>query len=238
MPAIPGIDKGWITSRHCWRHRRWGGGRPGLHLQPLKGYDVSMTEEATPWQRLTGRGMYPVEYAAWLLNPVRNLIAPAWLVVNRLGLKSTDHVLEIGCGPGFFSPAAAKRLSAGRLVLFDAQDRMIQIASSRLTRRGLTNFESVTGSAEALPFAADAFDVVFMVTVLGEVPDRAAAVREAARVLRPGGRFSTTEAAGDPDVVKRSEIRALAAQAGLEPERVWEIGLISTHNFRKPMPVV
>jgi len=195
-----------------------------------------MAERATPWRRLIGPGMYPVEYASWLVNPLRNLIAPPGRIADRLELAPTDRVLEVGCGPGFFSPTVARRLADGHLTLFDAQPPMLDMAAERLQRRGLSNFTSVAGSADALPFADASFDVVFMVTVLGEVPDRAAALTEAARVLRPRGRFSATEAAGDPDRVTPAELDALAAQAGLAPARRWSGLLIKTFNYRKPSP--
>src|SRR5262249_31586274 len=75
-----------------------------------------------------------------------------------------------------------------------------------------------------------------MVTGLGEVPDRAAALTEAARVLRPHGRYSATEAAGDPDRVTPAELDALAAQAGLAPAQRWSGLLVKTFNYRKPSP--
>jgi ubiquinone/menaquinone biosynthesis C-methylase UbiE len=178
--------------------------------------------------------MYPVEYAGWLLSPLRNLIAPASRIVRRLGLKPGDHVLEIGCGPGFFSPAVARQLPEGRLTLFDAQEGMIAIAAKRLHRRGLANFEASVGSAENLPYADESFEVVFMATVLGEVPDRAKAMTEATRVLRRGGRLSITEAAGDPDHVSRREVARLAAEAGLVAERTWTGLLVTTLNYRRP----
>src|SRR5215470_1592313 len=155
----------------------------------------AMKERATPWQRLKGPGMYPVEYADWLLNPLRYLIVPPSRIADRLRLLPTDRVLEVGCGPGFFSPAIARRLTAGHLTLLDAQAPMLKMAAQRLEERGIANVTSVVGLAERLPFANAVFDVVFMITVLGEVRDGATAVAEAARVLRPGGRFSSTEAA-------------------------------------------
>ena len=193
-----------------------------------------MAERATPWQRLTGKGMYPVEYAAWLLNPLRYLIASPGRIADRLRLLPTARVLEIGCGPGFFSPAVARRLTAGHLTLFDAQAPMLRMAAQRLRKHGLANFTSVSGLAQSLPFADQVFDVVFMITVLGEVPDRAAAVREVARVLRPGGRLSSTEAAGDPDRVQGTELDALAALAGLAKGESWSGLLVKTFNYHKP----
>jgi ubiquinone/menaquinone biosynthesis C-methylase UbiE len=197
-----------------------------------------MEEGATPWQRLKGRGVYPVEYATWLLNPLRYLIAPPGRIAGRLRLLPTDRVLEIGCGPGFFSPAVARKLSAGHLTLLDAQAPMLGMAVARLEQHGLTNFGCVLGQAEKLPFANAVFDVAFMITVLGEVPDRAGAIKEAARVLRPGGCLSSTEATGDPDRVKRTELDELAALAGLEKRESWSGLLVKTFNYSKHAAVL
>jgi len=193
-----------------------------------------MDKRVTPWQRLKGAGMYPVEYATWLVNPLRYLIMPPGRIVGRLQLLPTDRVLEIGCGPGFFSPAVARRLSAGHLTLLDAQVPMLKMAAQRLERHGVRNFACVLGLADSLPFTNLTFDVVFMITVLGEVPDRATAIKEAARVLRPGGRFSSTEAAGDPDCVNRTELDELTALAGLAKAEFYSGLLVETFNYNKP----
>jgi len=177
--------------------------------------------------------MYPVEYASLLLNPLRRLIAPPGRLASRLDLKPTDTVLEIGCGPGYFSPTVARRLDRGRLVLFDAQPGMIALAMRRLRQAAATNVAAVVGSAEQLPFTDQAFDVVFMVTVLGEVPDQAAAMREIARVLRPGGRLSVSEQLGDADRLRQSDLDPVAGHSGLVAERAWRGLLLQTFNYRK-----
>jgi ubiquinone/menaquinone biosynthesis C-methylase UbiE len=179
-------------------------------------------------------GMYPVEYARWLLNPLRYLTMPPGRMVGRLQLSPTDRVLEIGCGPSFFSAAVARSLVTGHLTLLDAQAPMLEMAAQRLDQQRITNFTSICGLADALPFTDAVFDVVFMITVLGEVPDRASAMREAARVLRPGGRFSSTEALGDPDRVKQTELDELAALAGLVKGESWTGLLVQTFNYSKP----
>jgi hypothetical protein len=56
----------------------------------------------------------------------------------------------------------------------------------------------------------------------------------AARVLRPGGRFSSTEALGDPDRVKQTELDELAALAGLVKRESWSGLLVQTFNYSKP----
>ena len=187
----------------------------------------------TPLSRLTGKGIYPVEYARWLLSPLRRLISPPTKIVKRLGLKSSDRVLEIGCGPGYFSPAVARAVPQGALTLFDTQDGMLAIAERRLKTRGISNFERRQGDAKALPFADGIFDVAFMVTVLGEVGDPRSALREAARVLKPGGRLSITEMIGDPDFVSMEQLEEMARGAGLTLEQRYGPRFFYTCNFTK-----
>jgi ubiquinone/menaquinone biosynthesis C-methylase UbiE len=186
--------------------------------------------------RVTGRGVYPVEYAHWLLSPFRNLTLPAGRVVRRLQLKPTDHVLEIGSGPGYFSPAVARAVHRGKLTLFDLQPEMLELARKRLLARQLSNFECFSGSAVSLPFSEASFDAAFMVTVLGEVgeaQDRQHAVVEAARVLKPGGLLSITEMFGDPDYVRIAELERYADVAKLALERRYGPRFLYTCNLRK-----
>ena len=67
------------------------------------------------------------------------------------------------------------------------------MARKRLERKGITNVEYRQGDAVSLPAEDESFDVAFLVAVLGEVPDRGAALREIRRVLRPVGLLSITE---------------------------------------------
>jgi ubiquinone/menaquinone biosynthesis C-methylase UbiE len=190
-------------------------------------------QRKSAWQRFAGKGIYPVEYAGWLLSPLRYLMMPPRRITNRLKLSPTDRVLEIGCGPGFFSPAIAEKLSAGHLTLFDVQIPMLNLASARMRQRGLANASCVSGDGRNLPFVDSVFDVVLMVTVLGEIGDRTAAMTEAVRVLRPDGRLSITEAAGDPDRVKPAELDRLATRMKLGTEQRWHGWLVTTSNYRK-----
>src|SRR6202789_3701782 len=157
--------------------------------------------ELTAWQRLSGKGIYRAKSAFFLLLPFRAIQLSPRRLRRRVGLKPSDSVLEIGGGPGYFRPAVAQYLARGKLVLFDYQSEMLDIAERRLKRRGLSNTERHQGDAKALPFADDRFDAGFLVTVRGEGGDPARALAEAARVLKPGGRLSVSELAGDSDYV-------------------------------------
>lgn len=190
--------------------------------------------ELTAWQRLAGKGIYPAKYAFFLLLPFRAIQLSPRRLLRRMGLKPSDTVLEIGCGPGYFSPAVAGHLREGRLVLFDYQSAMLDIAERRLKRRGLSNYERRQGDAKALPFADGRFDAAFLVTVLGEVGDPARALAEAARVLKPGGRLSVSELAGDPDYVRFDDLRNMAEGTGLTFEERFGPRFGYTCNFTKP----
>jgi ubiquinone/menaquinone biosynthesis C-methylase UbiE len=192
-----------------------------------------MDKKTDAWARVTGRGVFPVEYASTLLTPWRRLIFSPSKLVRIMKLRPSDQVLEIGCGPGYFSPAVAKFLSRGKLTLFDYQDGMLDIAEGQLKKRGLTNFSRHQGDAKALPFADNSFDVAFMVTVLGEVGDVDATLREALRVIKPGGRLSITEQFGDPDFVSRRVLKENAVAAGLAFEKSYGPRFFYTCNFRK-----
>jgi ubiquinone/menaquinone biosynthesis C-methylase UbiE len=97
---------------------------------------------------------------------------------------------------------------------------MLAMAAARLRAVGAANFETVEGDATCLPFADGSFDAVLLVTVLGEIGDPAAALKEIARVLTPGGRVLVVEQLGDPDHVRRAALDAMARGAGLRMGRV------------------
>jgi SAM-dependent methyltransferase len=143
-------------------------------------------------------------------------------------------VLELGPGPGFYSVEIARRLARGRLELFDLQRAMLAKARAKLARAGLENVGLAQGDGAAPPYAGGAFDAVFLVAVLGEVPDPAGCVREVARVLAGGGLASFTELPGDPDFTPLDELVSLCAAAGLALERSTGGARRFTANLSKP----
>ncbi|MGQ7295593.1 methyltransferase domain-containing protein [Quadrisphaera sp. KR29] len=101
-------------------------------------------------------------------------------------LRPGLDLLDLGCGPGTITVDLAGRVAPGRVVGLDAAPGVLAEAAALAERRGAA-VEWVTGDALALPFADATFDVVHAHQVLQHLPDPVGALREAARVLRPGG---------------------------------------------------
>jgi ubiquinone/menaquinone biosynthesis C-methylase UbiE len=149
--------------------------------------------------------------------------------------RLAERVLEIGPGTGYYSLDLAAWIGgAGQLDIFDIQQEMLDHTMGRADERGLSNLVPAQGDARELPYEADSFDAVVLTTVLGEIPDRDAAFREIARVLRPGGRVVVGELFGDPHFTTPGEIERLGAAAGLMLEERSGPWIGSFTRLRKP----
>ena len=180
-----------------------------------------------------GKGTFPAWASLLLESPLRKLIKSPSKVADRLALQETDQVLEIGAGSGYYSVEVASRLSSGRLTMVDVQQAMLDRAANATRAAGLSNIELHLADAASLPLTAGQFDVVFMVTVLGEVSDPEQSLIEAYRVLRQGGRLSISEQRTDPDFLSLNKVKALAKQAGFIYDSHFGIRWNYTANFCK-----
>jgi ubiquinone/menaquinone biosynthesis C-methylase UbiE len=127
-----------------------------------------------------------------------------------------ERVLEVGPGTGYYSLEVAESVSpGGQLDVFDVQQEMLDHTMRRARERGIGGITPTLGDARCLHYADGSFDAAYLVTVLGEIPDQAAAVRELARVLKPGGRLVVGELFGDPHWVSPGRLREHAEAAGL-----------------------
>ncbi len=108
-------------------------------------------------------------------------------------LKPGQRLLDFGCGPGTISVGLAKAVEPGELHGVDMEESQIAIARSAAEAGGHENATFHVGDVTELPFEDDYFDVAFCHTVLTHVPDTAAALNEARRVLKPGGLIFSRE---------------------------------------------
>ena len=129
-----------------------------------------------------------------------------------------ERVLEVGPGTGYYTlPVAGWLGPDGRLDVFDLQQEMLDHTMRRAAEAGLADrIHPAQGDARTLPYPDATFDAAYLVTVLGEIPDQEAALRELRRVLRPGGRLVVGELFGDPHVVLPKALARRAATAGLQ----------------------
>lgn len=146
----------------------------------------------------------------WLLESrLRLSILPAAALVARLPVAPDFVVAEIGSGTGVY--ARAVRLRVAQLVGLELQADLI--AQARAKEPSL---QQVQGSAMSLPFRSGCLDLIYLVTVLGEVTDRQVALREMWHALRPGGFLAVAEHLPDPDYVSKTRLRSLCEAAGFQ----------------------
>ena len=175
----------------------------------------------TWWLRLRGHLQprpFPYSDAAILESPLRRAFASPSRILGAFGLASGERVLEIGPGIGYYSLEAVARVGeSGRLVCLDVQREMLLETRRRLQSAGRAA-HFVQASAVALPFVPSSFDRVFLITVLGEIPERSRALGEIHRTLRAGGRLSVSEQLPDPDFITVATLRSELRAAGFAEE--------------------
>jgi len=160
---------------------------------------------------------FPHQAAFILNNPLRRAMLKPGQTIDWIGLSGSERVLEVGPGPGFYSVEIARRLTDGRLDLFDIQPEMLDKARKELERAGFHDVGFTTGqAADGFPFPDNTFDAAFLAAVIGEVPDKQACIRSLARVLKPGGRLVFAESFPDPDRISVADLRGLAEPEGFD----------------------
>jgi len=156
-------------------------------------------------------------------------------------LSEGEVVLDLGSGGGIDVLLSARRVGpAGKAYGLDMTDEMLELARKNAEESGATNVEFLKGHIEEIPLPDESVDVIISNCVINLSSDKARLLSEAARVLRPGGRFTVSDVIADEDMdedvrrdmqawtgciagaLSRGEFLALLESAGLERAEIVE----------------
>lgn len=163
-----------------------------------------------------------IAYRYDMLNRVLSLgLDRSWRrrAVRALALRQGYRVLDVATGTADMALLVAELCGDGNVIGVDLSRAMLEIGRTKVASRGLAGrIELVEGDAERLPFADGSFDGVCIAFGIRNVPDRACALREMARVTRPGGRIAILElsepAGGILGPLARFHIRTVVPKVG------------------------
>lgn len=193
------------------------------------------------WRLASRRHALPCPvWLRWLVeldNPFTKTNRAAF-IVGHLALEPGMSVLDAGCGPGRLTIPLARQVgSRGRVLAMDIQAGMLSRTREKVEAACLTNVDFLHAGLGEGKLPLDRFNRAVLVTVLGEIPDRSAALNEIFGALAPGGILSVTEVIFDPHFQTRSTVTRLASEAGFREKAFFGNRIAYVMNFEKPLMV-
>ena len=193
---------------------------------------------ALVWRVASNRQSLPCpSWLGWMVemdNPFTETNR-ASVIIRLLKLQVGMKVLDAGCGPGrLVIPIAQAIGPQGELTALDLQARMLARTQEKARTAGLSNIRFVQAGLGEGKLEEDYYDRALLVTVLGEIPNQAAALKEIFAALKPGGLLSVTEVIFDPHFQSRETVQRVAGAAGFQEKGFFGKRLAYSIHFEKP----
>ena len=150
--------------------------------------------------------------AGWLERPSREREERTDLLIQNMGLKDTDSVVDLGAGTGYFSFPIAQQLSAGKVLAIDIEPEMLKRIEQRKKVSGIQNIETVLASKTNPNIPADSVDVVLLVDAYHEFSQPREVMAAVSRGLKPGGRVILVEYRGEDRKVPIKRLHKMTQQ--------------------------
>jgi tRNA A58 N-methylase Trm61 len=162
----------------------------------------------------------------------------AHVITGYLGLEPAMKVLDAGCGPGRLTLPLAQAVGPqGEVLAMDIQDGMLARVREKVAAAGLQNVQYLQARLGEGKLPQAYYDRAVLVTVLGEIPDQVAALKELYAALKPGSLLSVTEVIFDPHFQRRESVLRVAGEAGFREKNFFGRQLAYTMHFQKPAVV-
>jgi len=170
----------------------------------------------------------PAEHAGWLSTPLRRLVTDPRRILRGL-VRPGDTVVDLGCGPGFFTlPMAAMVGETGRVVAVDLQAAMLDRVKARAERQGLLGrIDLHECPADTLDLASEA-DFVLAFWMVHEVPDSRRFLAEVRGLLKQTARFLIVEPKGHVGASAFARTTEIAVATGMTPLATPRVALSRT----------
>jgi len=128
--------------------------------------------------------------AFMLSNSIRKWLDPPNRVLDKLGVRADDVVIDFGCGPGFYTIPLTKMV--GRVIAIDSQTGMLEKAS-RYAAKNNVKVEFYQNDGKSIPLPDSIADLIFLRRVFHELDDKQAVLKELTRLLKRNGRLAIME---------------------------------------------
>ena len=129
---------------------------------------------------------------ARLNDPERLILVPPEIIRERIGLKSTDTILDIGAGTGFFSKVFTEMAADGKVYALDISDVMLDWLKAHMPP-SIQNLIPMKMGEDSIDLPGETADFIYMLNLHHELEDPVKMLRECYRLLKPGGKTAVID---------------------------------------------